>query len=372
VARLSRVACARLSELSGARDLERSTEIAALLRALTAQTTLLYTGALEGGTLSDFRAAERELVRAVLDENVAGSLHSAVRSTLRTGRLVRDRISTDTWRVLAALEDELLIAERDAEIEAPPRSAGAMQSHDALGVLYDALNRVILRLAAFSGLAIDSMTRGHAFRFLDIGRRLERAMGLCTLLRCTLVQRTDREGPLLENVLEIADSGMTYRRRYLASLQHAPVVDLLLVDESNPRSVIYQLDAIGRHLADLPQPPSGLRSEQERSVLGMLTTLRLCDVEKLCEVDARGERPALAALLLDFATRIPALSDSLSDRYLAHASVSRHLGYDDSHEPPGEARLSTPPPPQLLEGVALPSEPPQSEPPQSEPPEGGP
>jgi len=66
-------------------------------------------------------------------------------------------------------------------------------------------------------------------------------------------------------VLEIADSGMTYRRRYLASLQYAPVVDLLLVDESNPRSVIYQLDALGKHLSELPQAQSGLRSEQERS-----------------------------------------------------------------------------------------------------------
>ncbi|HMI91859.1 MAG TPA: circularly permuted type 2 ATP-grasp protein [Polyangiales bacterium] len=356
VARTSRVACARLSELGGQRDLERSTEIASLLRALNAQTTLLYTGALESAALSDFRAAERELVRAVLDETVAGSLHSAVRSTLRTGRLVRDRISTDTWRVLAALEDELLIAEREAD-------------HDTLGVLYDALNRVILRLAAFSGLAIDSMTRGHAFRFLDMGRRLERAMGLVTLLRSTLVQRCDREGPLLESVLEIADSGMTYRRRYLASLQHAPVVDLLLVDESNPRSVIYQLDAIGRYLAELPQPTNGLRSAQERSVLGMLTSLRLCDIERLCEEDSRGERPALAALLLDLATRIPTLSDSLSDRYLAHASVSRHLGYDDSVHEPQIERGSSPPSDHALQsalqGDALPAElyrePPQRE-----------
>jgi uncharacterized alpha-E superfamily protein len=72
------------------------------------------------------------------------------------------------------------------------------------------------------------MTRGQAWRFLDMGRRLERAMTLVTLLRGTLSERCDREGPLLEAVLEIADSGMTYRRRYLATLQVAPVVDLLL------------------------------------------------------------------------------------------------------------------------------------------------
>ena len=372
VARLSRVACARLSELGGGRELG-SVEIGPLLRALTAQTTLTYTGALEGRGSIDYRGAERELVRAVLDETVAGSLRTAVHATLRTGRLVRDRISLDTWRVLAALEDELDSAARDIE-------------QDPLGVLHEALGRVVLRLAAFSGLAMDSMTRGHAFRFLDMGRRLERAMGLVTLLRTTMVQRCERSGPLLESVLEIADSGMTYRRRYLASLQMAPVVDLLLVDESNPRSVIYQLDAIAQHLSRLPQAANGLRSEQERSVLGMLTALRLCDVERLCAEDERGDRPALAAFLLDLATRIPALSDSLSDRYLAHASVSRHLGYDDAH---GEAlHEPVPGPPPMIEppleppAFAPPVEPPASEPPgfqpqdfepqegESEPPDG--
>jgi hypothetical protein len=149
---------------------------------------------------------------------------------------------------------------------------------------------------------------------------------------------------------------------------------LLLVDESNPRSVIYQLEAIGRHLADLPQAASGLRSQQERSVLGMLTALKLCDVAQLCKEDARGERSALAALLLDLAAKIPALSDSLSDRYLAHASVSRHLGYDDGvHEPPPVDRQSTVMPAVVLPAVApVPSMPPAIEPAASEPPESEP
>ncbi|MFI5308576.1 MAG: circularly permuted type 2 ATP-grasp protein, partial [Polyangiales bacterium] len=238
VARLSRVLCARLSELGGPRDLQRSSELGALLRALRLQTKLLYTAPLEGNEPPELDVAQRELVQAVLDPNVDGSLRTSIGSTLRTGRLVRDRISTDTWRVLAALDDELDAAEHAL-------------AEDPLGVLQDAQNKIVLRLSAFSGLVMDSMTRGHAFRFLDMGRRLERALGLVTLLRSTLVEPCDREGPLLEGVLETADSSMTYRRRYLASLQLAPVVDLLLIDESNPRSVIYQLDAIGRHLAEL-------------------------------------------------------------------------------------------------------------------------
>lgn len=317
LARLSRVVCARLADLAGSRDLQRSSEFGPLLRALRLQTTLVYAAPLEGNLAPEYAYARSELVQAVFDEEIAGSLRSALRSTLRTGRLVRDRISTDTWRVLAELDDELASAERRLHT-------------DTLGVLHEAQSKIVLRLSAFSGLVMDSMTRGNAFRFLDMGRRLERALALVTLLRATLVEPCDREGALLECVLETADSAMTYRRRYLASLQLAPVVDLLLVDETNPRSVIYQIDAISRHLADLPPAASGLRSEQERSVLGMLAELRLCDVESLVESGEAGVRAGLTTLLLDLATRIPLLSDSLSDRYLAHATVSRHLGHDDS------------------------------------------
>jgi uncharacterized alpha-E superfamily protein len=191
----------------------------------------------------------------------------------------------------------------------------------------------VLRLAAFSGVAMESMTRGQAWRFLDMGRRLERAMSMVTLLRGTLTRVSDREGPLLETVLEVADSAMTYRRRYLATLQAAPVVDLLLTDESNPRSVVFQVEALTRHIAALPQLDSGLRSQQERISLGLLTDLRLADIERSCAVDEHGERGRLSAILMDLAGRVPALSDSISDRYLNHATVTRHVSAEDGSRP---------------------------------------
>jgi uncharacterized alpha-E superfamily protein len=321
VARLARVVCQRLHDLAGQSDLERSTEFLPLLRALHAQTSLNGTTPLPEDSPLDYADAQARLVAAIVDEELPGSLSSAVRSTLRAGRLVRDRISTDTWRVLAALDDEL-------------HGTDIKGSQDPLGTLLDVLNRVVLRLAAFSGLAMDSMTRGHAWRFLDMGRRLERAMTLVRLLRASVSQRCEREGPLLEAVLEVADSSMTYRRRYLASLQVSPVVDLLLTDESNPRSVIHQIDALTRHIEALPPTEDGLRTPQEKIALGVLTDLKLCEVERLCGLGAVGDRPRLSQLLIDLATRIPVLSDSLSDRYLNHATVSRHLTFDDSSDAP--------------------------------------
>jgi uncharacterized circularly permuted ATP-grasp superfamily protein/uncharacterized alpha-E superfamily protein len=315
VARLARVVAQRLGDLVNEQELENSFEFVPLMRTLNAQTALNYAAPLMAGSTTSLDAATQQLLTAVFDDQGVGTLKAVVRSTLRAGRLVRDRISTDTWRVLAALDDELQGSENDLE-------------HGTLAKLYDMLNRVVLRLAAFSGLVMESMTKGQAWRFLDMGRRLERALTLVTLLRASLGEISPREGPLLETVLDIADSGMTYRRRYLATLQVGPVVDLLLTDETNPRSVIFQLDALVAHIATLPATTSRLRTPQERIALSLLNDLKLTDIEQTCALDERGERAALSRLLVDFATRIPALSDSLSDRYLNHATVSRHLKRD--------------------------------------------
>jgi uncharacterized alpha-E superfamily protein len=245
-----------------------------------------------------------------------------VRSALRAARLVRDRISMDTWRILAALDEELT-------------SGGELGAQTNLGFMHDLLNRIVVRLAAFSGQVMESMTRGQAFRFLDMGRRLERAMSLVMLLRATMSEQSVREGPLLEAVLDLADSGMTYRRRYLATLQVAPVLDLLLTDDSNPRSVIYQVKALTEHLDYLPKL-SEVRSDQERSALVVQYELELAQVERLAHVDGKGQRTELVELLQHLGVRIPALSDALTDRYLAHATVSRHLQQQIGLRTPGE------------------------------------
>ena len=156
-----------------------------------------------------------------------------------------------------------------------------------------------------------------------------------TLLRATTTRRPEREAALLEAVLEIADSGMTYRRRYLATVQAAPVVDLVLTDETNPRSVMYQVRALVEHIRPLPLlPGTGTRSPQLRLAVAILNELELAEVEHWCLPDDNGERPLLQALLRKLGTQLSALSDSLSDSYLSHATVSRHLRQDELRIPP--------------------------------------
>jgi len=122
---------------------------------------------------------------------------------------------------------------------------------------------------------------------------------------------------------------MTYRRRYMAALQAAPAVDLLLADESNARSVIYQLGALVEHLRSLPRlPDAPPRSPELRLALLTSHELELCDVHKLCEVAEGGARPGLDALLRNLHSGLPALSDALSASYLSHATISRHLSQE--------------------------------------------
>src|SRR5439155_14267552 len=127
--------------------------------------------------------------------------------------IVRDRLSIDTWRILNQLHQDVRARK--------PR----VQLDDALALL----NRMIMDLAAFSGMEMENMTRGHGWRFLDIGRRLERSINLVNLLRAAL-PADGNASATLEPLLEIADSSMTYRRRYYAQAQLPAVLDLLLSD----------------------------------------------------------------------------------------------------------------------------------------------
>jgi uncharacterized alpha-E superfamily protein len=160
------------------------------------------------------------------------------------------------------------------------------------------------------------------------------------------VESSEREAPLLEAILEIADSGMTYRRRYLATLQAAPVLDLLLTDDTNPRSIMFQVRAIMAHLEALPAAAgSGVQSPQQRVAIAALAELQLAEVDHLAAVDADGRRVALGDLLASLAEQLPRLSDAISSGYLTHAMVSRHLraaGDQEIAPPPPMPRMDEP------------------------------
>ena len=137
---------------------------------------------------------------------------------------------------------------------------------------------------AFSGLNNDNMTRASSWRLLNIGRFLESALNTCTILQAALVNtvKPDVEKQLMELVLMCHESLVTYRYLYRSTLQLPGVLNLLLVNEDNPKSVAFLVSKIDDHLSHLPDNyKDGGLSPAHKKLLEALTMIRLCDVNKM-------------------------------------------------------------------------------------------
>ena len=188
------------------------------------------------------------------------------------------------------------------------------------------INALIVDLAAIEGLVAGSMTRSHVFRFLDLGRRLEQALQTVGLVQSCFVGNRAVTPVLLEAVLEIADSLMTYRSRYLANLQMAAVLDLLLTDETNPRSVAFQLMQLEEHVDQLPRDESIPGYDANRRLtMSMIHTLRMVNVQEISDMHNLGEYAQLADLIDGLSRELPMLSNQISQRYLVHAGPARNM-----------------------------------------------
>jgi uncharacterized circularly permuted ATP-grasp superfamily protein/uncharacterized alpha-E superfamily protein len=247
-----------------------------------------------------------ELVRAILSVLYDPGQTNGVRELLKRVRLtasaVRDRFSGDTWRILGRL---------DSDAKARP---GRLPLASATALIHN----LVLDLAAFNGMEMENMTRGHGWRFLDFGRRLERGLSVAKLLRSTPM--VEPSAAILEPVLEIADSLMTYRRRYFTAPQWAGVLDLLLRDESNPRSLIFQLNTLREHSAafivDPKSAPAGLSPGRIQS---LATLLRSAVPDDLAVQPAEGTLHPLLALLKTSAAELTELSDQVTNHYFSHS-----------------------------------------------------
>jgi uncharacterized alpha-E superfamily protein len=188
------------------------------------------------------------------------------------------------------------------------------------------LNDTLFNLSAFSGLAMESMTRGLGWRFMDMGRRLERACNQVALMRVGLPLICSESRSTLEALLEVSDSIMTYRARYRAAFQIAPVMDLLLADESNPKSLAFQISRLAAHMDHLPrQSERRYASSEERSVLAMLTAVRLLDLTGLsCSQDVAGNEQ-LDTFLASMEGWLKDFSQQITAHYLTRVPSTPHF-----------------------------------------------
>lgn len=254
-------------------------------------------------------AFEAELLAAIFDPNRPGSLRQTADRLQRLATLVRDRTSNDMWRALSRLNDRL----------AMPTTSIVMLSGDAAGVL----NETLLGLAAFHGLARENMTRAQAWRFLDMGLRLERAVYICTLLDATLRSPEAENPSLLEAVLEVVDSSITFRSRYNLVATLPAVFDLVLLDDKNPRSVLFQMSQLAKHFEKLPNEREDAPGSGKDLLLKCVKRLNQVDARELASTGEDWLKSDVSTVIRETLQTLPKISDAIAASYFAHAEISR-------------------------------------------------
>ncbi len=256
--------------------------------------------------LPDGRALLAALPLAWGSDSPLGDLFAAVG---RIAQTLRDRLSKDMEVVVLGP-----LQQARAALAVP-------QDADRMIV---ALETLIGLVAAFGGMVGENMTQSSGWLFLDIGRRIERALYGAALLS-EMLDGTEREGEApLEVALELSDSTITYHSRYLGVVQTGPVVDLLLSDPRNPRSVAFQLARIEGHLRDLARVFSRVEAPAAEAATSLLDALRATRLEGLEQPAARA---ALLHSLAGTSQRLYSLSDRLTRAYLSHTRMPTPVGY---------------------------------------------
>ena len=234
------------------------------------------------------RTALEATREALLDQEAYGSVIYLIRAARRTADSMRERLSGDFWTLLVSLENRLV-----------NRSDKLLSEADALQQIEAALQL----LAALGGLTHENMNRSAGWRFLDMGRRIERGINTCRFAR-TLADE-DATSDDLDLLLDLADSQITYRARYLVGLALTPVRDMVMLDSFNTRSLAFQVAALKEHLSSLPSLLGDGMLEKPMQILLPLATQ--VEIDEAANLNG-GE-------IHKFEQTLMQLSDAVADRY---------------------------------------------------------
>jgi uncharacterized alpha-E superfamily protein len=169
-------------------------------------------------------------------------------------------------------------------------------------------------------MEMENMTRGHGWRFLNLGRRLERSVNLVAVLREAVAVARTADHSIVEPVLEIADSSMTYRRRYYAQPRLAPALHLLLLEETNPRGLAFQLAALAEHALHLPRDPAAPSPTREERLIAAARGA-LAEVDLAAEPWSDADVSIVDTYLASMDDDLKALSDAITYYYFSHAEL---------------------------------------------------
>jgi uncharacterized circularly permuted ATP-grasp superfamily protein/uncharacterized alpha-E superfamily protein len=270
-------------------------------------------------TYPGFVGSRREMIpefrSMLLDRQRTGTVAQSLGALSLAAQGVRDQLSEDVWMVLADIERAL------AALAANPYDQGLQ--------LTDVSERVLSGLLALAGIATENMVRDPGWYMLDSGRGLERALQILALLRVTICQErvAETEDIVLEAVLTAAESIVTFRRRYSTRARVDALLELLLIDPFNPRSVAYQLNRIRNDLRALPNTSPTARPL--RLLDRLAERVRTSDPVALAESE-NGRRTELYDLLAGLQDQLRALSDAIRDHYQQQPPTQRPLFRPDA------------------------------------------
>ena len=249
--------------------------------------------------------SEHELLEAIYDPDQPGSLAGNIRNLMWSATHVRERLSLDHWHSLNRIQRY---------------QQAARKVHPTLTEAIAFLDRVLSVSSSLTGFAMDNMTRDDGWRFLVIGRRMERLSFLAMTVTHFLRMPSTRAPGSLEWLLELSDSIITYRSRYSRQPELLPVIDLLVFDDSNPHGVLFQASVLVRYLDRLGRE---LEVDLQEDMAVALANLREFKLERLENMPfSRFQECSacqdLATLLEALNTAAVQLSATLGMRYFTH------------------------------------------------------
>jgi uncharacterized alpha-E superfamily protein len=225
---------------------------------------------------------------ALHSENQYGSVLCLTRDARRAASFIRERLSPDTWRLINELDAGLALNDTDFLSETN---------------IFERADAALRRLAAIAGLGQENMNRGVGWHFFDTGRRIERAVDTCRFAR----HFAGREAPAddLDALLDLVDSQITYRSRYLMGVALSTVRDMVVLDPFNPRSVAFQVERLVEHLKELPVlNEDGMLETPRRLVLALAA-----DIATSLAPDLNNDR------ILAFEQNLLGIADAIAARY---------------------------------------------------------
>ncbi|WP_231742326.1 circularly permuted type 2 ATP-grasp protein [Stieleria varia] len=306
---LARLLRTTLDRISGEDEIKSVSEIPRLVYALASMGQVEPSFALESFA-ANLPELEIVLPRSITDVDQPRGLQRTMQSVVHNATAVRDRLSMDAYRIVQRAQREL----------------NAPLGPDNIGQAIERMGTLIVDLLSFAGIVTEGFVRTHAWQFLELGRRIERADHTADLLLTMLCPATPNGSRIHEAVLQVTDSSMTYRSRYLNLVRLAPVIDLVAVDETNPRSIRYQLDEIVQLLKRLPSGEQEIGpGPDERIAMNMHHQLIMAEPHHLCHLSESGELDRLRALMTMVKEEIPKLAQAVNARYLIHTQTVQQI-----------------------------------------------